>query len=809
MSFKKIIEQIMPDFLPNYIDLLQKGVCRDIDNFEKYILLKALEVQQLESYYPMLFDYMVSSDKRHLYPVIEIYITKMLPVYTSSVLYQKQLIDFYNNSSQTDKVESLREKYPLVDDSPLVCFDTRKFSGLNEVSLFITYYLSLAKSKYLLGDQNLANKLYQELYPVILDYACHKSIMFANNLECYAPDLEIRKQILDLLNSIPFQEKMIDAYVENFQADKVSELRKQYPLLDDSPSDCFSTKVFANIDEVNSVVTYYFSLAKCKYFLGEIEETKKIYKELFPVISNYANDQAFTFVKDAGSYAPGLDVEKKMLSNLISSIDSVEIYALLGDYSNEITKKNFNLYQERALFIIELLKEKAVPIPTKLYIKSHQRGLELALMQWLTLDLCEDNSKIYRALSSLLMKNQRGLHKVFPVHLERKEKIRVGVNITRFNSIEFETAIYSLFEKFDTEKFELIFFAGMTWLKNADLSRLEQIFHKIVYYNSSDYIDLRNKVVAEKVDVFLSENICLPASSFIFFSRVAPVQINIWDRFVSFGTPYIDYYMTFGSKQSYKSWTKDKKQKHESYAHMSNSYMCSEIKKTDGVNFDFHSIGLPNGASYIFYPQSLRRMMVEDDEIIKKLLENNPQVYFVALSANGEEKHSYYYRWKHVMPHVMDRVLFLARVSIPHFISVIENAACIIGGFKGSHGTITNATIFSCGQPIVAGCGETFSNSLTKFYYAKMGVDGLIAHTPNEAVEICQHLLDAPEWKEQKSKEILDNYHKLSNIKTAAEEVQDFLIQAYERALSGKTPTNWDHGMFEDDPNYVGGENAC
>ncbi len=624
----------------------------------------------------------------------------------------------------------------------------------------------------------------------------------------------LMQSLLDVLlmknpHSLRAHKVAVEISVIIFQADRVCEMRKKHPLIDESPHAFFSSNSFENIETIECAVEYYFTLARCYYHLNSIEKTKKIYHELYSIITQYMSHMALRFMFEVEIYAMGCDTDRKLIELIVNSIDTQDVYLLLHRDNNEITTENFASYQERVLFITKLLDEKNIPLPQSLAFKTPQERLfleqfTLALAQQYVMDLSQNNLRVCRAIAQLLIKNKEGLHEVYECSLQKSEKIKIGINISRYKNIEFATAILSLFQRFDRNRFELIFFAGRQWSDDDVLDRFNKIFDKVITYNALNYNDFKYAVRLENLDIFLSENTCLAAASFIFFSRVAPIQINIWDRVVSFGAPYIDYYMTWGSKQLYKQWVDDEKMEHEKYAHLSSAYMAPQMQICTADPYDLQSLGLPEGAQYIFYPQTLRRLMVKDDVVIQKLLRQNPNVYFLGLAASGERTQTYYYRWAQKMPELMDRIRFLPRVAPTQYLWVVQHAACILGSFQGSHGGITNPTVFSQGQPIVAGYGPTFSGNLTKYHYEIMGIEGLIANSHDEAVEICQRLLDDPDWKAQKSLEIKNNYHKLSNLKDAAKEMQDFLIQAYERALAGKAPEHWDHGMFEDDPRYVG-----
>jgi len=135
---------------------------------------------------------------------------------------------------------------------------------------------------------------------------------------------------------------------------------------------------------------------------------------------------------------------------------------------------------------------------------------------------------------------------------------------------------------------------------------------------------------------------------------------------------------------------------------------------------------------------------------------------------------------------------------LPVFLGLACEASAVLFPISGSHGALTSSTIFSLKVPVVTGYGNHITSSVTQFQYEQMGVKGLIAATHDEYIAIAQRLVDDTKWKELKSNEIKENFHKTYNPQVAAQEAQDFLIQAYERARLGLKPEHWDYGNFID-----------
>ena len=529
---------------------------------------------------------------------------------------------------------------------------------------------------------------------------------------------------------------------------------------------------------------YCLSLAKAEHYAGNQQRTIDLYRyamQKFP-------SGGFIIYYEMLIHAPEMKEIFEIINKNSDLIDDDAIYYLLTCPLQSVsTAKQLSLYQDRYVFLCEMLEKKAIPLrdPARMYYTLAHHALS---------DKNQDDFPIRKRLADLCIQNVEGLVVQDFVKASPKEKIKVGVCISRYDHIDFQTIIASLFQGFDASKFELVFFGAVSHRKTANMRVLHRVFDKIVFYDDQDWKQLRTLLIQEKLDVFLSENVGLCAASFAFFSRVAPIQCNLLDRLTSFGAPYIDYYICFGEKDAYKKWNVLKFE-YEKHAVLEDTYMFPAPRRVEVTPWDLTEIGLPDGAKFIFYPQLLNRLLPEDDFILKTLLENNPQMYFIAL-LTMKELQLIYYRWKEIMPDCMDRIIFMPLQPLDKFLWVIKQASVVLGSFKAAHGAITIGTVFSQGQPLVAGYGDCFSSLHSKFCYYKMGVEGLIVNSHKEAVEVAQRLIDDPKWKAEKSAEITDNLHKIYNTRGVSRQLQDFIVQAYDRAANGLPIENWEHGKF-------------
>ena len=531
---------------------------------------------------------------------------------------------------------------------------------------------------------------------------------------------------------------------------------------------------------------YILTLALAEHYAGNQQAAVGIYRY---VIKKFPENLAQIY-DEMVICVPEMEEIYSVIETIVANARDESVYDLFNsDPRAVLTSKQLSLYQQRVSFLCDVLGKKNMPMLSS-------RSMYATIAHHAFADKGQKELPMRKKLVNLCQQNIADLVVQDFIKATPKDKIKIGVCASRYDNIDFQTLIVSLFQTFDRSKFELIFFAAKRYRRKANLRVFDRIFSKIIFYDENDFKHLRSLMIQEKLDVLLSENTSSCASTFLFFSRVAPVQCNIIDRIASFGAPCIDYYIYWGEKNSYKKWEQTRLD-HEKYAILENAYLCPAPKRENAVSWDLTEIGLPAGAKFIFYPQALNRMLPEDDYIVKTLLENNPRLYFIALS-HSEPLRFIYYRWKKIMPDCMDRIVFMPMQSLGRFLWVINQASVVLGAFKGTHGVVTDVTVFSQGQPFVVGYGDLVGSAHSKFYYSKMGIEGLLANSHEEGVQIAQRLLDDPEWKAKKSAEITANLHKIGNIKQASSQLQTFILDAYDRAVNGLEPEHWEHGSFVD-----------
>lgn len=528
-------------------------------------------------------------------------------------------------------------------------------------------------------------------------------------------------------------------------------------------------------------------LARAEYLSGNCQAAVDIYKQT-------AIDHPVFFqqiFRDLVSYAPEapeiLEFEKKILQTMHDEkIYSVLLFNAILCFGNG----HAVLVRQRLLRMIDVLSAKKIPLA-----QIRENYSYMAFEQPHLGDQGINDRILRKKLADLYICCSPDIssHSITSFDLKEKTRLKLGIAINGSQGVGFISNFFALFEHFDTNKFELVFFAQKNMIQDECYDKLCSLFSKVIVYDAVDSQEYKKLLLHERLDIYMGENVKHTTLTLAFFSRFAPVQINAWDRCDSFGAPHTDYALIFGEKNNIPEWSQSIEGK---YALISQQYNTHVPDTANIPKVDYPALGLPQ-APFFFFSQALSRILPQDDHIFVTLLQNNPDFYFL-FPAISPRTLFIFYRWKKLMPNCMERIRFFSfpPKAPPVYLGLLLDASVLLGPISAAHGGVSSSTAFALGLPLVAGYGSCWNSCITRFQYMKMGVKGLIASSSEEYIAIVQRLIDDPEWKAQKSAEIKKNFQKLSNMATAAQEIQDFLMQAYERARLSLKPQHWEHGYF-------------
>jgi len=142
-------------------------------------------------------------------------------------------------------------------------------------------------------------------------------------------------------------------------------------------------------------------------------------------------------------------------------------------------------------------------------------------------------------------------------------------------------------------------------------------------------------------------------------------------------------------------------------------------------------------------------------------------------------------RFGGVNPDVVERVVFVPRLSTPDFARLMALADVLIDPPHFSGGN-TSLEAFSVGAPIVTQPGPLLRSRITAACYRKMGITDCIVTTDDAYVQTALRLANDHSWHEEIRTAILANNHVLYEDLEVVREFECFFERAIDATRSGE-----------------------
>lgn len=225
-----------------------------------------------------------------------------------------------------------------------------------------------------------------------------------------------------------------------------------------------------------------------------------------------------------------------------------------------------------------------------------------------------------------------------------------------------------------------------------------------------------------------------PLTTALAASRLAPVQCVTWGHPSTSGLPTVDYFVSsdlFEPPDGDEHYT-EKLVRLPSLPFVFTPPAPARSHKTRA------DLGLPEGVPLYASPQSLFKFHPEFDALLRGILDADPHGYVLLNQAH----HPYYRSWEEMlrqrftrtMPHVADRIVFLPRLEHDDYLRLHDLVDVLLDppSFNGGH---TSLQGLACGVPIVTLAGRLLKARMTAAFYRRMGLEDLVATTPDEYVQ--------------------------------------------------------------------------
>ena len=302
---------------------------------------------------------------------------------------------------------------------------------------------------------------------------------------------------------------------------------------------------------------------------------------------------------------------------------------------------------------------------------------------------------------------------------ERGRRIRVGF----LSEYLYEHTIGKHYQGFirhlDRKRFEVVVIHGHKSKRDVFRQKLDALADEAITLPSS-LKSQQQAVAAAHLDVLFYPDIGMtPSTYFLAYARLAPVQATSWGHPDTTGLDSIDYYvsaMTNEPEEAESHYTERLVRLNRLpcfYLHT----QASSISKLSKA-----ALGLPETGTLYGCPQSLFKIHPDFDAVLADIAKGDPNGHLIL----PEGKYSTWTellkaRWAKTFPILLERVIFLPRMSWDDFMGVMEHMDVLLDPpHFGSGNTLYDAMVN--GTPVVTWPGRFARGRNVAAAYRQMGV---------------------------------------------------------------------------------------
>lgn len=293
---------------------------------------------------------------------------------------------------------------------------------------------------------------------------------------------------------------------------------------------------------------------------------------------------------------------------------------------------------------------------------------------------------------------------------------------------------------------------------------------------------MRDAIADEDLDVLFYPDIGMhPATYFLAFSRLAPVQCVTWGHPVTTGIPNVDYYLSSevleppGSEREYSERLHTLRALPTSYAR--------PVPPVDAVGREW--FGLPADRTLYVLPQLIFKLHPRFDDVLAEILRRDPAGLVVLVEGergvDSPRKQLFLRRFGRHHGDVIDRLVVLPFLDGDRFLDLLAVADVLLdpAWFGGGN---TSMEAFAIGTPIITWPGPFARGRVTAACYALMSIEDGVVPSLDAYAERAVAIAHDPAWREAIRQRILARSHVLYDNMEAVREFERFFETAVQTA---------------------------
>ncbi len=350
-----------------------------------------------------------------------------------------------------------------------------------------------------------------------------------------------------------------------------------------------------------------------------------------------------------------------------------------------------------------------------------------------------------------------------------KGKINIGFLVTKFNENIFIKFMSGLLNNLPEKEFNIYVICdsfGWDKMKSILKENMNPIFLEL------SLIDTSKKILNLNLDILYHWEVGTDCRNYLMsFFRLAPFQCTSIGWPDTTGIDTIDYFISSNLieiENAQENYT----EKLIKFKKLPFNIKRPIIDKENMKILDYFQIE-PNKNIYLC-GQNLKKIHPDFDILVSGILEKDPNGIIVFVKNRTKNIHDLLsLRIKIRYPEIYSRVLFIEQLIYEDYLSLLTHVTVVLDTlYFGGGNTFYDS--FAMNAPVVTFPWNHERGRYTLGCYKQMGIDGLIASSFDEYIELAVKTANDKEFRDKIVKDISENNHKLFNDTEVVQEYIDF-----------------------------------
>jgi len=377
----------------------------------------------------------------------------------------------------------------------------------------------------------------------------------------------------------------------------------------------------------------------------------------------------------------------------------------------------------------------------------------------------------------LIAKVARACRSVYPTETSCRRKLfahskrlRIGFISTYFHEHSVTKALHGFFADLPRESFEVLVFA---------IAPRADRWNAIVRSSAERYIELpldptrvREAITEARLDIAFFMDIGMdPLTYFLAYWRLAPLQVATWGHSVTSGIDTVDYYVSHDPVEIANA------QEHysEKLVRLPGYFMPRYLKPTRPAR-------PPRARKRLYHcPHNLFKLHPDFDAALKAILERDPEAEIVLVDSGRPWTGQLRNRLRRTLGALESRVRVAPRMTHPEFLRHLMSADVVLDTFYFG-GCNLSCDAFALELPIVTLPGLLLPGRFTAGLYEKMGIQGCVARTPEDYVDIALRVGRERGYREAIVEQVKERNEQLFNRPDCGRALGAVLLEIAERS---------------------------